>query len=207
MMKLVPMCPTIPAAFYQPHAVMHDTIAPATVDLLQKHEALTISGRCIDFWGHNSGIGKTTAVKNRLIPRLRRKGMRVSYLNIQKLIDQRTMSGTWHYDYDRLLRKASALPLADVLIFDEVHHTFPVERGFKYYTSPYIEALIAFWKAVDAHFERGGKVIFVSAMHPRYIERTESDTRDMLLIPPMLSFFTAPVLELGAHTMVNGCAA
>jgi hypothetical protein len=204
------MCPTIPAAFYQPYPVWHDTLAPKAVELLQEHPAITVSGRCIEFWGHNSQIGKTTAVKNRLIPMLRRSDIRVSYLNIQKLISQHTMSGTRHFDYDRLLRKAHSMPRADVLILDEIHHTFPVERArkrYEHFGKPYIRALIDFWTAVDGHFTSGGRVVFISAMHPRYVEASKYDTHDMLIIPSMLTVFTAPVLELGARIMVNGCAA
>ncbi len=202
---LVPMCPAIPGFFYQPYRVWHNTLAPMTTGLLEEEPAVVISGGVTRFWSFNSQIGKTTAVKKKLIPRLRRQGKSTAYMNIHRLIAQPDLSCHryhHHYDYERLLKQAGSLPKVDVLILDEIHHTFPCERGLTYYKSmrkPYSEPIIEFWKSVDAHVERGGKLVFVSAIHPCYVGEGNQDTHDLLITPPILMYFTAPIIELGTR--------
>lgn len=206
MTRLVPLCPGIPAAFYQPYPVWHDTIASEAFCLLQEHPAVTVSGRSRSSWEDNARIGKTTAVRTSLIPKLLQQDRKVSYLNIQRLIYQKDEYGRPLLQFDALLTAISRLD-SDVLVLDEIHHSFPLPSLLesehlcgpgKQGGSVYRTALVQFWGSVDAHLEAGGKAVFVTALHPVYLAESDPNARNMLVSPAMLAFFTAPVLELAS---------
>jgi hypothetical protein len=157
---LVPFCPAIPLICYQPHAAVRDTLATTAMDLLKENHAIVITGQSKSCFELNRDVGKTSAVKNRLIPRLRRKGRKVSYINMQKLVIKYDTYGHRFYDYRHLIGRIKKIGTADVHFFDEIQHIFPIEgqdRLFRLRGKPYADAMIEFWRRIEDHLERGGR--------------------------------------------------
>jgi hypothetical protein len=191
---LVPFCPAIPQICYQPHAVLRDTLAPTAIDLLEENQAIVITGHSKSCFELNRDVGKTSAVKNRLMPRLRRKGRKVSYTNMQKLVMKCDTYGHRFYDYRPLIGRKKKIGTADVHVFDEIQHIFPLadqDRLFRLRGKPYADVMIEFWSSVADHLERGGRAVFITLQHP-----LASEYRDMMIDRAMSVFFTSPIIEM-----------
>jgi hypothetical protein len=192
---LVPLCPAIPAMLYQATPVRQANLAPAAIEHLEKDPAVVVTGRNHHYWDLNKRLYKTTTVRNRLIPRLRKLGQSVSYLNVQKVIRRRDLVGHTYYKFEPLLRRVHAMRNADVYVLDEIHHALPFRNGARNYgirSDLYVRTTMAFWGMVANHLERGGRIVYVTAVHP-----LNPDYEGALFNEAIASFFTAPVVELG----------
>ena len=192
---LTPYCPALPIMGSQLLPVSQGELAPQALELLRDKQAVVVSGRFQRDWQLNRQIGKTTAVKNRLIPRLRRQGHAVSYFNVQKAVEHRDLVGFRQYDFAPLARRARTIPEADVYVIDEAQHTIPFKEKIRIYGMrrvPYEDAMMAMWDRLAEGLERGGKLVLVSCCHPR-----DPAFEDSLYNSAMALFFASPVLELG----------
>ncbi|MBN1282271.1 MAG: hypothetical protein JXA24_00680 [Proteobacteria bacterium] len=193
---LVPYCPALPFLGGRAHPVSQRELAPQAVELLRENQALVVSGSSRMCWEANRRIGKTTAVKGRLIPRLRRQGQAVSYSNLQKAVEYRDMTGFRQYDFAPLERRAKTLPEADVYIIDEVQHAIPFKDKIRLYELrrlPYEDAMTALWERLTTELERGAQMVLITCCHPR-----DPIFEGSMLSSAMALFFTSPVLELWA---------
>ncbi len=191
---LAPYCPALPIMGSQPLPVSRGELAPRAIDLLQNNPAVVVSGRFHYDWKLNRQIGKTTAVKNRLIPRLRRQGHAVTYFDVQKAVEHRNLVGFRQYDFAPLARKAGSLPKADIYVIDEAQHTIPFKGKIRTYglrKEPYENAMMAIWDRLAGELERGARLILVTCCHPY-----DPAFKDSLYNSAMALFFASPVLEL-----------
>ena len=192
---LTPYCPALPMMGSQLIPVSQGELAPKALDLLRDKQAVVVSGRFHYDWKLNRQIGKTTTVKNRLIPRLRKAGHAVSYFNVQKVVEHRDLVGFRQYDFAPLARRARTIPEADVYVLDEVQHTIPFKDKIRAYglrKEPYEDAMMAIWDRLAGELERGARLILVTCCHPY-----DPAFEDSLYNSAMALFFTSPVLELG----------
>lgn len=194
MTLLTPYCLAVPIFCYQPYSVTASTLGPIAIELLEDNPAITITGRDHSDFNSNKQIGKTTAVWNRLIPRLRRRGLHVSYFNIQSLTVRKDGDGKIFYLYEPLRKKADTLREADVYVIDELQHVIPFEVAFDTNDTAglrFVDAMVDLWNRIGEHLDAGGRAVFVTAMHPKH-----GLLREMVYSAPMTHFLTAPVLEL-----------
>jgi len=192
---LVPFCPALAAMRYQPGPVLQATLTPTAIGHLDKDPSVVVTGRNHHYWDLNKRLYKTTVVKNRLIPKLRRGGLSVSYLNVQKTIRRRNLWGQYYYKFEPLLSRIQGMREADVYVLDEIHHALPFINGAQHYgvqSSLYARTTMAFWRMVESHLERGGRIVYVTAVHP-----LSPDYKGVLFNDVIASFFTSPAVELG----------
>ncbi len=191
---LVPYCLMLPKLGSALFPVSRRELAPMAMELLRDNPAVVVSGQFQRDWELNQQIGKTRAVKNRLISSLRRQGHTVSYLNIQGVVHREDDLGNSYYVYAPLLRRARALRDADVYVLDEVQHAIPFKNELRYRKTvrePYADAMLALWNKVARRLERGGRLVLISCYHP-----CDPFFESSMYNSAMALFFSSPVLEL-----------
>lgn len=194
--SLVPFCPALPKLLAQGglNTVSRTTLAPTALELLKNNQSIVISGKSHRDWERNRQIGKTSAVNERLIPRLMRRGLTVSYFNIQSTVYHYKRSEKSQFDYSLLSDVVGALTYTDVMVLDEIQLAMmsPNEVKFRHgHRLPYKGPILKLWRKVEGNLARGGKVVFISCCHPLdYI------FDDCLLNSTMALYFSSPVLEL-----------
>lgn len=184
--------------WYHPTQVWEENLTPAVIEHLDENPTVTVTGTSHRRWKENRKIGKTTTVKNRLVPKLRREGLTVSYLDLQKLMQRFDQLGHTYFMFEHLLMRARKMRPADVYVLDEIHHIFPYKNGVTHYRTHdeiYRKAVLAFWEMLSSHLEHGGKIVYVTAVHPFYSAyRNGADVN-----AAMSTFFISPVIELSSR--------
>lgn len=191
---LVPYCPVLPNLGSALFPVSQRELAPMAMELLRDNPAIVVSGQYQQDWELNRQIGKTTAVKNRLVSALIKQERTVSYFNVQRAVLRLDHTGSFVSNFAPLASKARTLRDADVYVLDEVQHAIPFKDTLKerrMCREPYAEAMMALWDKAAKGLERGGRLVLISCFHPR-----DPFFWNSMYNSAMALFFSSPVLEL-----------
>lgn len=199
--KLYNYCPAVPRMLYEPHKVNKKNIVSTIIRLTETHRTLMVSGRDKVNPENNSQIGKTSTIKNKLIPVLEQNGLSVKYLDIRDLRTKWLLNSSLPYleGQYKIFDKPK-----NITIIDEAHYIMPVTKALmKYEFNPSMPSVFAagwndlavkFWAEVADLLQNNGKIIFVSCWHPLYnnYKYKEYNVTISLVI-------NSPVIELKAE--------
>ena len=192
---LVKYCSAVPKMRYAPHRVKRDNALPKVLELLKAHQTLVVSGISHDYFDANKQIGKTSLLREKLIPELQKRGQTASYLDIQcDLIDIESLLFYLIDHEKRFDQKLGSLPEADVYIFDEIHHVLPSTKPNYLLSAGFPrpnECLMRFWDKVESYRQGRKKIIFSTALHP-----LNEKYANFLYNPTIALVLNSPVVEL-----------
>ncbi|MBU0686612.1 MAG: hypothetical protein KKB81_01980 [Candidatus Margulisbacteria bacterium] len=216
--QLVKYCPALPRMLEMIHPrtrIKRDTRPERVASLLRTHQMIVISGTNHDNWRSNKQIGKSTYADNVLRPYLEAQAITASYKNCRKeierlvalhalLINNPAHRSKFEAIVADNIKALFARPFKGVYLLDETHYVFPLNRehpeiiigdGAGKFSEGRFSAIgltsHAFWNKFSEIIAAGGKIVFITAMHPY-----DPSHHRRLFNEQMASFLTAPVVEL-----------
>jgi|GEM_PF-3240506 len=157
---------------------------------LTGHQSVVITGCNRADFISNTGIGKTTAVNQRVIPMLEANKLDVSYFDIGRNLRRRFPSRTELYDAQEMelgaLRALLRKPF-DVMIIDDVHHALFCDSR----ESVLCSLCLNIWNDINESASNGRQFVFITGYHPLGFSRTGALAR----MPGAGMFLNSPVIE------------
>jgi hypothetical protein len=228
----MPICPLIQQMKYRyargfavkcRRSLSHEAMNKLALTALKKYGSIYVTGEnysrlvkdqvcCINY---NDGIGKTSWIKQGLIPELSRRFKSVRYINFEESfsISPIIRGELSRPEIDRKFRVLAAKlnesrTNSSLLILDECQVLFPLSGAvldqpkLKLFTidASYYHQVENVWQIIKDLKNAGVKIVFVSLLHPQDASLTGSRQKMKTNIyrgdPNLLMIFDSPVFEL-----------
>jgi len=195
---MIKVCPALASISMARTIVKKDVLAEQLLKTLKGSNALVLTGPDTCDWRANSEIGKTYAVRNKVIPRLQQKGHNITYLSLQgfllmigDIFSSLQVQGAVDFtDIKKLTNLIGPDSIYNHIFIDEAHHLLPTEAGQS--KSEFNQIRLQLWQAIEQSIKAGKKIVFITAWHPQYLFYRRCLTNQTI----NQYFFTAPTLEL-----------